>query len=84
MAVQTDYELLVMIAYKPLSDVSKCLQRMLIRLEKYDYELVYHPGSQIVIKNTLSQMQNDGGSPRISSVLKIEWSSMKKEDLIKI
>jgi hypothetical protein len=35
--------------------VPKRLQRMLIRFQKYDYELSYQPGAQMLIADTLSR-----------------------------
>jgi len=39
---------------KPLTSVPKRLQRMLLRLQSYDFEPEYHPGTQVVVTDTLS------------------------------
>jgi len=47
--VITDHKLLVAIHKKALASAPKCLQRMLLRLQRYSYQLVYRPGSQLQI-----------------------------------
>ncbi|CAH8629063.1 unnamed protein product [Dicrocoelium dendriticum] len=53
--VYTDHKPLVSIATKPLNNVPRRLQRMLIRLQKYDIDIVYTPGTQMFIADTLSR-----------------------------
>ncbi|CAH8560353.1 unnamed protein product [Dicrocoelium dendriticum] len=53
--VFTDHKPLVSIANKPLHVVPRRLQRMLIRLQKYDLEIVYRPGPEMHIADTLSR-----------------------------
>ncbi|CAH8491041.1 unnamed protein product [Dicrocoelium dendriticum] len=53
--VFTDHKPLVSIANKPLHVVPRRLQRMLIRLQKYDLDIVYQPGSRMYIADTLSR-----------------------------
>ena len=53
--VLTDHKPLVNIVKKSLNEVPKRLQRMLIRLQKYDYDLSYQPGEQMFIADTLSR-----------------------------
>lgn len=84
---QTDHKPPVIIARKPLSDVPKRLQKLMIIFQKYDYELVYLPGSQMVIADALSRAcaPDDGGCPpEFDHVSMIGWSSVNNEDLTKI
>jgi hypothetical protein len=51
----TDHKPLLTICKKSLASAPKRLQRMLLRLQKYDFDLIYTPGSQLVIPDTLSR-----------------------------
>lgn len=53
--VETDHKPLIPISKKPLHAAPPRLQRMLIQLQKYDVELVYIPGKQIPVADTLSR-----------------------------
>jgi hypothetical protein len=53
--VETDHKPLLAIHKKALSAVPKRLQRMLMQLQRYNYELIYKPGTQMVISDTLSR-----------------------------
>jgi len=53
--VETDHRPLIAIMKKSLATAPKRLQRMLLRLQKYSFKLVYKPGSQMVISDTLSR-----------------------------
>ena len=53
--VYTDHRPLVSISKKPLCNVPKRLQRMIIRLQRYDYEIIYKPGTEMLLADTLSR-----------------------------
>ena len=53
--VETDHKPLISIVRKPLTSAPKRLQRMLLRLQRYNIDLVYRPGSEVVIADTLSR-----------------------------
>ena len=53
--VETDHKPLISIIKKPLTAAPKRLQRMLLRLQRYDFELVFKPGTQVVVADTLSR-----------------------------
>ena len=53
--VQTDHQPLVTIYKKSLTTAPKRLQRMLLRLQQYDVELVYTKGRDMHIADTLSR-----------------------------
>ena len=53
--VETDHMPLLGIIKKPISQISPRLQRMRSRIDPYDYELVYRPGSELVLADTLSR-----------------------------
>ena len=53
--VQTDHKPLLPILKKPIHSAPKRLQRMLLRLQKYELELVHVPGKQMLIADFLSR-----------------------------
>ena len=56
--VITDHKPLLMIHNKPLTSAPPRLQRLLIKIQGYDFQLVYRPGSQMIIADTLSRLPN--------------------------
>jgi len=54
-AVETDHKPLLAICKKSLISAPKRLQRMLLRLQRYNYDLVYRPETQLVLADTLSR-----------------------------
>lgn len=55
LTVETDHLPLVSIVKKPLHLCPPRLQRMLIQLRKYNFELVYKPGKKLILADTLSR-----------------------------
>ena len=53
--VYNDHKPLEMIQKKPIHAAPSCLQRMLLRLQKYDYTIVYKPGKDMVLADQLSR-----------------------------
>ena len=53
--IATDHRPLISIYKKSLSSAPRRLQRMLLQLQKYSFQLVYVPGSQLIVANTLSR-----------------------------
>jgi len=53
--VETDHKPLISIIKKALTTAPKRLQRMLLRLQHYNFELVYRRGSEVIIADTLSR-----------------------------
>ena len=53
--IYTDHHPLITIIKKPLQDAPKRLQTMLLRLQKYDIELLYKAGRDMVLADTLSR-----------------------------
>lgn len=51
----TDHKPLLTICKKALASAPKRLQRMLLRLQRYNFDLIYSPGSQLVLPDTLSR-----------------------------
>ncbi len=53
--VESDHKPLESITKKPLSAPSPCLQRMLLQLQRYNFTLVYKPGKETILADTLSR-----------------------------
>ena len=52
---ETDHRPLVSIIVKPLDQAPARLQRMLLRLQRYDVNLIYKPGKEMYAADTLSR-----------------------------
>ena len=57
--VQSDHKPLESIMKKPLSSAPARLQRMLLRLQKYDITLTHKPGKEMVLADTLSRAHTE-------------------------
>ncbi|GFW02837.1 retrovirus-related Pol polyprotein from transposon 17.6 [Trichonephila clavipes] len=53
--VQSDDKPLMSIVNKPMHKISSRMQRMILKLLKYDFEINYVPGSQMFLADTLSR-----------------------------
>lgn len=53
--VETDHKPLVSIMSKPLNNCPVRIQRLLIRLQKYDVQMIYTPGKYMFTADTLSR-----------------------------
>ncbi|KAJ8381193.1 hypothetical protein SKAU_G00019710 [Synaphobranchus kaupii] len=53
--LETDHKPLLGIAKKNLCGMSPRIQRLMMRLQRYDFELTYVPGTQMFIADTLSR-----------------------------
>ena len=58
--IETDHKPLVSITKKPIYSAPKRLQRMLLRLQKYDLELQYKKGKEMYIADALSRAYPKG------------------------
>jgi hypothetical protein len=61
--IETDHKPLVSAVRKALVSAPKRLQRMLLRLQRYNYTVVYRPGSQVLIADLLSRAYLPGNKP---------------------
>ncbi|CAI5648726.1 unnamed protein product [Oreochromis niloticus] len=53
--IETDHQPLVTILNKPIHSAPARLQRMMLRLQKYNFQMVYKKGSQMYLADTLSR-----------------------------
>jgi hypothetical protein len=61
--VETDHKPLTALVKKSLASAPKRLRRMLLRLQRYNFTLVYRTGSQMLIADTLSRAPLAGRTP---------------------
>ena len=84
--VETDHMPLLGIIKKPISQISPRLQRMRLRIDPYDYELVYRPGSELVLAELCELTAQDESLQLIVAwYVRKGWPEHKKlcPDLIK-
>ena len=53
--IESDHKSLEQISMKNLADAPVRLQRMLLRLQDYDFTIKYRPGGEMVVADTLSR-----------------------------
>ncbi|XP_031338074.1 uncharacterized protein K02A2.6-like [Photinus pyralis] len=71
--IETDHKPLISIVQKPLLSTPPRLQRMLFKLQKYDFNLYYKRGKELYIADTLSRCCAE--KPETKSNLDIELES---------
>ncbi|KAL7852894.1 hypothetical protein SRHO_G00186790 [Serrasalmus rhombeus] len=54
--VETDHRPLVSIIKKNLNEMSPRIQRLIMKLQRYDFELIYTPGKHLVLADALSRV----------------------------
>ena len=72
---------------KPLSKAPKRLQTMMMRMQPYTVNMVYQPGSQLIIADTLSRAPLPASSKEhddFSQVNNLQWTPVEKERLTEI
>ncbi|CAI5660683.1 unnamed protein product [Oreochromis niloticus] len=74
--VHSDHKPLETIVRKPLLSAPKRLQRMLMRIQKYDLDVVYVPGKDMLLADTLSRAYLPECSPQGSIEEEIESINM--------
>lgn len=79
--VETDHKPLIPIFSKPLIDTPPRLQRMLLSLQKYDINLQYRPGRELIIADSLSRANSpEVYNPKITDLeyqicsVNIDWN----------
>ena len=62
MQVESDHKPLETILKKPLAEAPKRLQRMMLELQRYDFEVHYRKGVELYVADTLSRAPSDKGA----------------------
>ena len=85
--IQSDHKPLAAIARKPLRNAPKRLQGMLLKVQKYDVEIVYKPGPEMHLADTLSRAfldttENEQGEfERVNAVKHLPMTEERLEEL---
>lgn len=61
--VETDHKPLVSISQKPIHSAPKRLQRMLLRMQRYDLQIMYKKGSEMYLADALSRAYPEHSIP---------------------
>ena len=85
----TNHKLLEMICNKPIIAAPPRLQRMLLRIQGYDYTVKYRPGKEMVISDDLSRLPNPKERTEVKldvrvdglSIDLIDFSPLKQQEL---
>ena len=86
--VERDHMPLEAIAKKPLQSAPKRIQGMLLKTQKYDINIIYKPGPQMHLADTLSRVflassENTQGEFERGNALKLLPMSEERQELIK-
>ena len=86
--MHTDHKPLVMICAKPLTKAPPRLQRLLIKIQGYKFEIEYKPGESMILSDTLSRLPNPTKrgdillDPRVDGIDFQDVEDIHKVDLI--
>ena len=82
--IESDHKPLEMISSKNLTAAPARLQRMLLRLQRYDYHIIYRPGSLMVLPDSLSRLPATRETKQIHldvSVNLVQFSKPRLDEL---
>ena len=81
--IESDHKPLESIQRKSLANVPPRLQRLMLKIQHYDYEIVYKPGKEMVLADALSRL-NPAPGPQIDldeAIYAVKFSTEKLNDL---
>ena len=78
--VHTDHKPLVMIWDKPLTSAPPRLQRLLIKIQGYNFDIEYKPGNTMLLSDTLSRLPNQSKNKEIPLDLRIDGVNLEDID----
>ena len=70
LCVFTDHKPLVPLMNKPLARAPRRIQNMMLKIQDYDFELIYRPGRELVLSDTLSRAPLSTGN-EVESYVKV-------------
>ena len=76
----TDHKPLLMIHNKPLKSAPPRLQRLLVKIQGYDFQLVYRPGKQMIIADVLSRLPNPEKNVEIPLDVTVDYITLDVDD----
>ncbi|KAL8620857.1 hypothetical protein ACOMHN_047028 [Nucella lapillus] len=77
--ILTDHKPLVMILQKPLTQAPPRLQRMMLKLQGYQFELEYKPGKEMALADTLSRLPNKRNGETIDLDVRVDIVGFSEE-----
>lgn len=82
--IESDHKPLEMISKKNIAAAPARLQRMLLRLQRYDYDISYVPGKEMTLADSLSRLPKDKKDAEINLDVKVcyvQFSTPKLREL---
>ena len=74
--IVTDHKPLEIICRKPITAAPPRLQRMLLRIQGYDYRVRYQPGEKMIISDTLSRLPNPHDADTVELDMRVDDISL--------
>ena len=78
--VHTDHKPLEYILKKPLANAPPRLQRLLIKVQGYKFDVIYKPGSTMILSDTLSRLPNTQKCEEVPIDLHVEELYLSEKD----
>ena len=72
----TDHKPLEMICNKPIASAPPRLQRMLVKIQGYDYSVKYRPGNEMIMSDVLSRLPNPSERSEVQLDLRVDELSL--------
>ena len=82
--IESDHKPLEIISKKNLTAAPARLQRMLLRLQRYDYSITYRPGKEMILADSLSRLPSNADDSEIDLDVKvclIQFSTSRLDEL---
>ena len=83
-SIQTDHKPLEMIIKKSINAAPARLQRMLLRLQKYDVNIQYCPGKEMILPDSLSRLPNTATGEEIKLNMTVSFVSFSQERIMEL
>ena len=80
--VVSDHKPLEIICGKPLRSAPPRLQRMLTKIQGYDFKVTYRPGKDMLLADTLSRLPNPDNNEEVQLDLKVDAVTGPQDDEI--
>ena len=82
--VESNHKPLEMICLKNLIAAPPHLQRMLLRLQEYDQDIIYHPGKEMTLADGSSRLPNKKTKEEIKLNVRVDFVQFSTEKLTQI
>ena len=75
-AIITDHKPLEIICNKPIASAPPRLQRMLVKIQGYDYSVKYRPGNEMIMSDVLARLTNPSERSEVQLDLRVDELSL--------